>query len=1356
MAAPNESPPPRRSTGSEGAPRRRRWIRRTALGLLAVLLLLAGAVLFLLATEPGARWLVARVGAFVPGELEIGSLSGPVRGPLEVVDLRYRSEAFELTADRVVVDWRLWDLLRRRLDVHRLLAEGVRVVTYPGPEEPEDEPAPLPDVDLPVAVVLREARLRDLRIVAEPPEGAAAGETPEPVVVDRLDLVARVRRGGPIEIAALEVAAPRVDLEVAGTLRPQGAYELDLETRWAYRSAPPSGEGAGEGLPPFAGGGTLSGTLDDLRVRQALETPVRASLEARLSDPLQEPAFRGTVHLDGIRATAIDPAWPEATVTGVVRAEGRPEALAATAELAASTAEWGDLEASLEARRTAERLVLQALELRTAAGGDLAARGSVGLSEPLAADLKLEWDRLSWPLAGEPSVRSPEGRASLEGTLERWTLTAGAELSVPGEGALPARSGRLEVAAAGGDAGADVERAALTLGGGELEARGRVDWQPRVAWDLSLAGRGLDPSTFAAEWPGALDIEGQSRGAIEEEAPVGSVRLARLSGSLRGEPVTGSAAVDFNGDRVQVPELRLRWGAARLAASGSVVPALDLDWRLEAPDLAPLLPEATGSLDARGRLTGPTEAPRVEANLTGRSLSFGETSVAALAAEADVDLTPGGDLFIDLDASDVATAERTLETVTVDLTGTREDHRLSVVLADPRERLEVAAEGNLLSPGAGGPGGEGGAWGWEGRLARLDLLAPDTSALGSWRLASPAPLAVSTAGAGSARWGRLCWVSDGARLCSRGSWAGGGDGGGGGGGTWQAELLVDGVPVALARPLLPPEVQLSGRIDGRLEAAAGPTGVLDAQASFTLGPGRLVYAADGGEVSLPYRGRLEATSGAAGLRGDLELDLGETGSVAGELRVADFRLGREPGEEELSGRVRAELRELGFAGALIEPVGPLDGSLQADLSVSGTLAEPDLSGSAVLTAAAAELPELGVTVRDLRLAAEPAGEGVLRLTGSARSGEGTLSLEGVAPLAPSEEAPVRLRVNGSGFRAVDTAALRARVSPDLEVRYDGELLSVTGEVRVPEAEIALVDDESPEAVQPSEDVVFVGREAEAGGEAPADEEMRFAARVRVVLGEEVTFEGSGLETGLDGSLLVVQEPGAPVRATGELRLEEGTFQAYGQDLQIERGRLVFAGGPVSDPGLDLRAFREARDGTVAGLEARGTLERPEVTIWSEPAMSQTEALSYLLLGRPIGQASPEEGDMLANAAGSLGIRGGNLLVERLAARFGLEEARIETEGTYEEAQLVLGTYLSPRLYVSYGVGLFEAVNTLRIQYLLSSRFTLRTEVGTGTSADVLYTLERGRGEPVEPPGRVGAEELDEPPDLPPASPEPER
>jgi translocation and assembly module TamB len=74
----------------------------------------------------------------------------------------------------------------------------------------------------------------------------------------------------------------------------------------------------------------------------------------------------------------------------------------------------------------------------------------------------------------------------------------------------------------------------------------------------------------------------------------------------------------------------------------------------------------------------------------------------------------------------------------------------------------------------------------------------------------------------------------------------------------------------------------------------------------------------------------------------------------------------------------------------------------------------------------------------------------------------------------------------------------------------------------------------------------------------------------------------------------------------------------------------------------------------------------------------------------------------------------------------LSEVRIEAEGPLEEAALVAGKYLSPRLYVSYGVGLFEPINTFRLRYMLSSRWTLQAETGKAAGADALYRIERGR------------------------------
>ncbi|MFC1575622.1 translocation/assembly module TamB domain-containing protein [Gemmatimonadota bacterium] len=168
------------------------------------------------------------------------------------------------------------------------------------------------------------------------------------------------------------------------------------------------------------------------------------------------------------------------------------------------------------------------------------------------------------------------------------------------------------------------------------------------------------------------------------------------------------------------------------------------------------------------------------------------------------------------------------------------------------------------------------------------------------------------------------------------------------------------------------------------------------------------------------------------------------------------------------------------------------------------------------------------------------------------------------------------------------------------------------------------------------------------------------------------------------------------------------------------------GGAIDNPGLDIRASRRARDGVVAGLDIRGTLRRPEITLFSEPAMMQSEALAYIVLGRSLGSASMSEGSRVADAAASLGLKGGNILAGKIGQRFGLEEVRIEAEGPLEEASLVAGKYLSPQLYVSYGVGLFEPVSLFRMRYLLSSRWTLQAESGKAAGADLLYRIERGR------------------------------
>ena len=68
--------------------------------------------------------------------------------------------------------------------------------------------------------------------------------------------------------------------------------------------------------------------------------------------------------------------------------------------------------------------------------------------------------------------------------------------------------------------------------------------------------------------------------------------------------------------------------------------------------------------------------------------------------------------------------------------------------------------------------------------------------------------------------------------------------------------------------------------------------------------------------------------------------------------------------------------------------------------------------------------------------------------------------------------------------------------------------------------------------------------------------------------------------------------------------------------------------------------------------------------------------------------------------------------------------RVESSATGDQAALVVGRYLSPKLYVSYGVGLIESINMLNLRYQISEKWQLEAESGIHHGADFMYTIER--------------------------------
>jgi len=726
----------------------------------------------------------------------------------------------------------------------------------------------------------------------------------------------------------------------------------------------------------------------------------------------------------------------------------------------------------------------------------------------------------------------------------------------------------------------------------------------------------------------------------------------------------------------------------------------DLTLDVDAPDLTALVPQASGALTAHARITGSRDAPRVQATADGKALAFGTQRVRTLQARADVDLSKSGLVDLALTAEGIVLSDRSFDSATLSAKGSRAKHSLALSAASKDSAkpvsLGVELEGGLDPKNA-----------WRGELRKLDLL---TKEIGDWRLEGPAPVEASN-DRGALR--GFCVASRGGRLCASGSYTSG---------AFDVAGKAEKIPLGLLGPWLPEGVEITGLLDGTFDAKGSPDGTLDAKVDLTPGPGEIRFPEQMGErKSVGYRDTsLRVVADRTGLRVTAGTLLADAGRVSLELSLPRFNdKTLEQKAQPIDGRIVADLPNLDVVQGFVSDVRDVKGELHADLALGGTLGAPTVRGEAALRNGSASLPDLGVTFKELTLVARGDGTGPLLFEGSVRSGRGKLEVKGETPVTPGALTPTIVTLSGEDFEVVNQPPEnRVLISPRLTITLKGKRVDVEGELEIPEAKYEWISTFA--AVRVSPDVVIVGKKLDE----PADTGREIHARVRLILGDRVRLKASGLDARITGSVLAIEAPGKKTIATGELEIRDGTYKAYGQDLKVERGRLIFGGGPLDNPGIDARAYRRAKDGVVAGIEIKGTLRVPQTTVYSDPPMGQAEALAYVLLGHPLGQSTQQEGSLLTNAAASLGLSGGNLLVKKLAARFGLDEARVESEGSFKEASLVVGKFLSPKLYVQYGIGIFTRASTLRVSYLLNRSWTIRAETGAANGADILYTIER--------------------------------
>jgi translocation and assembly module TamB len=1249
--------------------RQRKVALRSGLGALALAVVVALLLYWLLMTIGGRDVLLRQIAARLPAGsvLTWTSADGPASGPMTLhgvhvsmprqrdpgcVPTKAASCAMgriEFAADTVVLDPAIRPLLGRRLRLDALDVRGATLDLPRGdtPFELPKWPDVLPDIAPPLALQARAIRIDGLKVLREG----------KPLVDIRSARGGLDAETGKLHVERLRVDSDRGVFTLHGDYLPREDYRSDFVAT-AVLPAP-----VGRSAPRL--GLVARGDLSrmDVAIAGRMPAPTRATLTLRGNRDAPHWHFRAN-------STALDLSLlsgrgePSTPLAFDLKADG----IGGNATLRGNL-QRGDFRATLQPSkiRLEDRLLRARPLVLDVFDGRITANGFADLRDPARGSVKFAVNArgLQWRSADGATRVSGDADFGVAGKPERWAAIGNAKLQRGNDRADVRLDG------IGDRDGVRIRSLRATMPQGRLDATGTLAWNPNLAWKADATLAGFDPGYFAPDWPGAIDGTLRSSGQLRDNgALLAHVEATKLGGTLRRRALSGRGAFDIDGDDYR-GDVALGLGASRIDAKGWIASTMQVDADFSPLQLNDLLPDGRGALRGTLQLRGARTAPDVSIDLTGSDVAVGDYRAGHLVAKGRLPWR-NGDGALSLDAQGLQLG--------LPFAALRANLRGAV----ERLRFDAEARGDIGAIALSGDADKSGTR-WQGTLAAL-RFHPVKGA--NWSLQQ------------SARWSwdgnsgalsHACLASNaGGRLCADADWP-------------RRGLDVHGeqLPLALLVPYLPERD--GGRpwlLDGEADLAARvvPTGnAWRGTAHIASAHGGLRNSARARRDFVGYRDlALDASFDPQRIEAKLGAIFNDDGRI--DARVATGWDDYAP----LSGEVKIDTDELTwmelFSPDIVEP----SGKLEADLRLAGTRAAPVVGGEGHLRDFATELPALGIALDggDLRMQAQ--ADGNARIVGQVHSGDGILHVDGTLGWR-SQEVPLVLNLRGENVLVAETRQLRAVADPDVVLRYRaGDPLRVSGTITVAEADINL--ERLDEGVSASPDVVVLDPVDPKRG-TPNTLDLDLA----LVMGKDVNIKGFGLVGTLGGGLRVRAAPGREMRGTGVLDVA-GRYTAYGQKLDITRGRLLWSNTPVGDPLLDVRAERVVGDVT-AGIRVEGRASAPVATVYSDPARSESEALSYLALGRPLSTLSGDEARQLGAAQSALNA-GTGLIASELGARLGLDDAGVTRSRALGGDVLSVGKYLSPKLYVGYGVSLLGTGQVMMLKYLLRKGFDIQIESST--------------------------------------------
>ncbi len=998
--------------------------------------------------------------------------------------------------------------------------------------------------------------------------------------------------------------------------------------------------------------------------------------------------------------------------------------------------------------------------------GHLSAAGTLQLNDGVAWQANIRADELRTGAFYERLTATVTGDLTTTGRLVNGQLIntqANFDGRVVADG-VP--TGNVRVAAVADGDKYTIDTLHYTGEAGELSATGWIDVGQGVRADIAASLQNFNAGYFVKDRPS--DISGEIAGAIDwqHNQQAVSIRRLDLTGTMNNHPVAASGTLsatlnlpkdlagywaslqrqsfsiddllakrnprtpladslsDWQRDtarvqqgvlahnkayrqiirRLVVDDLTVRFGDNHLQMTGNQD---RLSARIEAKRLSQVFPTVQGEVIGTLAMSGGTDGlPTIYADLAIEGLSmpsFAVREASVLGKVVDLGASPSS---LVVQAVGVVAGGRTLRQVRLDATGTERNHNLVLFVNDGNVQAHARVQGGLVAGRYTGVVSDG-------RLQSTRGLFTQVQPSELRYELNTKTLAVAA----------HCWQTqvDGANttgsLCLKDNLLLSPEAG-------QVNMVIAKLDTSVFNPLLPNDLSVQAQLNGAINArwGQGKQPVIDA-----------VLYADNGAVGVRNEGARDtimpferlsllakSVAGGLQLRTDVRTEQAGTGYV-------DVVLDPYGKAKPIAGSLALTSFNLAVLRPFFPALQTLAGEINVVGEVAGTLAKPLFHGNAILTDGKLAIVDVPISFNNIALQAKIDGAQA-SLEGSFTSGEGVGSLQG--ELDWQRDLQAKLTVAGERLAVVSPPLLTAEVTPHFEivVRPTQKYVDIKGVIAVPQATIR-PPEANPSVIDESPDVIVIDRRMSGDALALLQSVKPWSinADIGLDLGENVVFRGFGANLPLAGALHLTQSGQGVMQARGVIQVSERTtVDAVGQNLELNYAQVRFA-GDVKNPRLSIEAVREIDNQTV-GVRVTGTVANPIITVFNDANLSEQQAMNALVTGR-LSESNTQISEQgfrsqvtnnLAAAGLSLGLRGTRNLTNDIGRALGLESLVVDASGNSDDTHVNVTGYISPDLYIRYGVGVFNAETSLSMRYQLTKRIYVQATSSTERIVDVVY------------------------------------